>query len=222
MAAALRIETVGRKNKSLKKTILTQLEDENLPLSAQTTVVIARLCRFLGLTASSPLPHLEHVVSDVLQGWKLSIEPRSSAEWSQLASLWAHKLCGRDTLPSLDRQMALQMCFLQGVKAGLGDFNFMLEPNLINRMHRKSKAVGLESPTRVVLNAMANATAALLDYEKQVDQRYAEAANTRLLPGIEEYFQLGSDVPSLSTRASRMLRAGDEDEIMFDDDAFGL
>ncbi|KAK3674830.1 hypothetical protein LTR78_005174 [Recurvomyces mirabilis] len=222
MAAALRIETVGRKHKSLKKTILTQLEDEHVPLSAQTTVVIARLCRFLGLTASSPLPHLEHIVSDVLQGWKLSVQPMSSAEWSQLASLWAHKFCGRQTLPSLERQMTLQMCFLQSVKAGLGDFNVMLEPNLINRMHRKSKAVGLESPTRVVLDAMANATTALLDYEKQVDQRYAEAASTRLLPGIEEYFQLGSDVPSPSSRASRMLRVGEEDQIMFDDDAFGL
>ncbi|KAK5109071.1 hypothetical protein LTR62_007527 [Meristemomyces frigidus] len=220
MAAALSLDIVGKEGSNLKKTVLIELELRGIALSERTTVILAEICHFVGLTATSSLQHLEHIVSDIVQGWRLAIQPSTSAEWAMLASTFTLKLCNQDR-SSLDRQMALQMCYLSGVKAGLGEFNFMLQPKLIAKMKRKSIIVGLESPTQIVLEAIANATSSVLDYDKEQNKRYAEAESRILLPDVEDHFRLDSDVSSPSTGRSRGLSMPEDDEIMYDDDVLG-
>jgi len=48
---------------ALKTTTVSRLEEAGIALSAGTVTAIARLCKFVGLTARSPLKQLEHFVS---------------------------------------------------------------------------------------------------------------------------------------------------------------
>ena len=76
-------------------------------------------------------------VSDVVQGWKFAIEPKTSTEWAALATTWTHILCGPSTMPSLERQLQLRAAFLYAVKAGMGDFNMFHDAALVRRVcHR--------------------------------------------------------------------------------------
>ncbi|KAK5697420.1 hypothetical protein LTR97_007558 [Elasticomyces elasticus] len=221
LAAALRIETISRKNASLKTTILSRLQDHQISLDQDTVPVVARLCRLIGLTAASPLKQLEHLIGDVIQGWKLNVEALSSSEWASYATRWSHALCGRSTVPTLERELQLRLTFLHGVKAGIGEFNMLHNPTLIAKMQRKAIRLGLESPTKIILESVANATKAVLVCEQDQEVRYHAAANaTRLLPGIDEYFQLESDVGHAGPSGS----GSDDDEqlIMYDDDRLGL
>ncbi|KAK1068380.1 hypothetical protein LTR74_005669 [Friedmanniomyces endolithicus] len=59
-AAMLRVETVGKHMAALKTTTVSQLQEAGIALTAETVTVIARLCKFVGLTGRSPLKQLEH------------------------------------------------------------------------------------------------------------------------------------------------------------------
>ena len=62
-AAMLRVDTVGRNLAALKTTTVARLEEAGIALTPETVTVIARLCKFVGLTARSPLKQLEHLVN---------------------------------------------------------------------------------------------------------------------------------------------------------------
>ncbi len=59
----LRVETVGKHMAALKTTTVSRLQEAGIVLTAETVTVIARLCKFVGLTARSPLKQLEHLVN---------------------------------------------------------------------------------------------------------------------------------------------------------------
>ncbi|TKA35981.1 hypothetical protein B0A54_12205 [Friedmanniomyces endolithicus] len=262
-AAMLRVETVGKTMAALKTTTVSRLEEAGIALSAGTVTAIARLCKFVGLTARSPLKQLEHFVStppppslpasfpfptrsiqllgftdrthpttkvsDIIQGWRLQISPLSPPEWTSLSNTFSHVLCGRSTFPSLERALQLQMTFLHAVRAGLGEFNMMFDPILIRRVTR---FVGLGDPREVVMVSVAGATAAVGEYEREQEARYAEAVGARrLLAGSRaERLVLESDVESPDGAGSDVVAVdgaggvdseGDE-EIVYDEDMVGL
>ncbi|TKA82972.1 hypothetical protein B0A55_01553 [Friedmanniomyces simplex] len=167
-------------------------------------------------------------VSDVIQGWKLTIPPLSSAEWASHATIWCHVLCGRATVPCLERELQLKMTFLHAVRAGLGEFNMLHSPVLIKRMRRKAHRVGLASPTSIIMDSVALATAAVLAYEREQEVRYEKASEAmRMLPaGVgDRRILLESDVESPCGGASGVGLGSedeDEDEIVYDDDTVGL
>ncbi|KAK0827134.1 hypothetical protein LTR73_005917 [Friedmanniomyces endolithicus] len=231
-AAMLRVETVGKTMAALKTTTVSRLEEAGIALSAGTVTAIARLCKFVGLTARSPLKQLEHFVSDIIQGWRLQISPLSPPEWTSLSNTFSHVLCGRSTFPSLERALQLQMTFLHAVRAGLGEFNMMFDPILIRRMQKKARFVGLGDPREVVMVSVAGATAAVGEYEREQEARYAEAVGARrLLAGsraerlvlesdVESPDGAGSDVDAVNG-AGGVDSEGDE-EIVYDEDMVGL
>ena len=73
-------------------------------------------------------------MTDIIQGWRLLISPLSPSEWTSLANTFTHVLCGRSSVPTLERNLQLQMAFLHAVRAGLGEFNMMFDPVLITRV----------------------------------------------------------------------------------------
>jgi len=103
----------------LRKTILPQLADanRNVRITPSLASEVASLCRCLGLNGSSNLRSLEHVVSDFVQGWKITVPRKTSQEWAECAYTFAHQLRGTDTSPSSRRGLELQMAFLVGVRA---------------------------------------------------------------------------------------------------------
>ncbi|KAK3617377.1 hypothetical protein LTR56_025321 [Elasticomyces elasticus] len=218
----MRMEIIAGRT-DLKTKIMSALTEDRIKLNTNIAVAIAQLCRIFGLSGSSALDHLEHVVSDVIQGWRVAIEHMSSAEWAHLAATWMHSLCGRSTVPSPEREQQLKMTWLHGVKAGMGDFNTFRDGKLIKQMHRKAQDVGLDSPTQIVLEAMANATRAILELEQKQNSRYELASQaTAFLPAIEEDFLLESDVVGPVAGLSSSSDEDEHDEIMYDDDRLGL
>ncbi|KAK1086126.1 hypothetical protein LTR33_001721 [Friedmanniomyces endolithicus] len=231
-AAMLRVDTVGRNLAALKTTTVARLEEAGIALTPETVTVIARLCKFVGLTARSPLKQLEHLVTDIIQGWRLLISPLSPAEWTSLANTFTHVLCGRSSVPTLERNLQLQMAFLHAVKGGLGEFNMMFDPILIRRMQKKACIVGLEDPRGIVMASVASAAAAVGEYEREQEARYTEAIGARRLLASEtaERLVLESDVESSSgadLNGDAVDRADevdgeDDEEIMYDEDMVGL
>ncbi|KAK1811892.1 hypothetical protein LTR12_013735 [Friedmanniomyces endolithicus] len=231
-AAMLRVETVGKHMAALKTTTVSRLQEAGIVLTAETVTVIARLCKFVGLTGRSPLKQLEHLVTDIIQGWRLLISPLSPTEWTSLANTFTHVLCGRSSVPNLEWNLQLQMTFLHAVRAGLGGFNMMFDPILIRRMQKKAVLVGLGDPRAIVMASVASATAAVGEYEREQEARYAEAMRARrlLAGGTAERLVLKSDVESSSgadLNGDAVDRAGgvdseDDEEIMYDEDMVGL
>ncbi|KAK1814401.1 hypothetical protein LTR12_011221 [Friedmanniomyces endolithicus] len=199
-AAMLRVETVGKHMAALKTTTVSRLEEAGIALTPETVTVIARLCKFVGLTARSPLKQLEHFTS--------------------LANTFSHVLCGRSTFPSLERALQLQMTFLHAVRAGLAEFNMLFDPILIRRMHRKALFVGLEDPRGIVIASVASATAAVGEYEREQEARYAEALGAKRLDagGKRGRWVLESDVESPDGAGED----SEDEEIMYDEDVVGL
>lgn len=149
IATALRPETVAKENVS-RKNGLADLASDNVALTSDMIRAIAQLCRLSGLSETSSLKHLEHLVcisphcfsylvltrqqvSDIIQGWRLHIEPQTSTEWASQATTWFRALCGHSAV-SLELEIQLKMTFLHAVQAGLGDFNMLHDSRLIIRV----------------------------------------------------------------------------------------
>ncbi|KAK1066502.1 hypothetical protein LTR33_011576 [Friedmanniomyces endolithicus] len=219
-AAMLRVETVGKHMAALKTTTVSRLQEAGIVLTAETVTVIARLCKFVGLTARSPLKQLEHLVTDIIQGWRLLISPLSPSEWTSLANTFTHVLCGRSSVPTLERNLQLQMAFLHAVRAGLGEFNMMFDPVLITRMQKKALLVGLGDPRGILMASVASATAAVGEYEREQEMRYEEALGAKRLDagGKRGRLVLESDVESPDGAGED----SEDEEIMYDEDMVGL
>ena len=93
-------------------------------------------------------------------------------------------------------------------------------------MQKKATRVGLDQPTRIILDSVANATKAALDFERQQDRRYAAAPTvTRLLPNTAAgHAILASDVdgPLAGLSLGNLSAEDADDEILYDDDLLGL
>ncbi|KAF2771028.1 hypothetical protein EJ03DRAFT_359314 [Teratosphaeria nubilosa] len=218
LGAILRLEILHER-KSLKKNILARLESGKNELTARNVMAIARLCRFMGL-ATAGMRYLQHVLSDVIQGWRLKVQPLTNSEWDDLSVYWVHGLCGRANVPTFQRQQELRMCFLFAVKEGLGDFNMLHAPKTVRSMQARSMAVGLESPVKIWEESSRSATAIVHEYEREEQARYTNAMEV-LLPGIEQSARAASNLvaPDEETQTPDV---DDEDivgdEIMFDAD----
>ncbi|KAK3072751.1 hypothetical protein LTR53_006244 [Teratosphaeriaceae sp. CCFEE 6253] len=219
---AIQLETITMRG-DLKTKIRPLLRAAEVRLDAEIAVAIAKLCRVLGLGGSSCLAHLEHVVSDVIQGWCICVEPMSAAKWAETAAVFAQALCSRNAAPTLARGQQLQSAWLYGVKAGLGEFNVFRTPRAVRAMESSAEAVGLESPTRIMLDALKTARSAILSIGHDQDIRYEEARTvTRRRPASRAQLQVEKDVRGHDTNLlSGTDEASDEDSIRYDDDLMG-
>ncbi|KAH9822910.1 hypothetical protein Tdes44962_MAKER00738 [Teratosphaeria destructans] len=220
LGAILRLEILHER-RDLKKNILARLESGQNELTAQNVMAIARLCRFMGL-ATEGTRYLQHVLSDVIQGWRLKVQPLTNSQWDDLSVYWVHGLCAR-TVPSFQRQQELRMCFLFAVKEGLGDFNMLHTPKTVRSMQDRGRFVGLESPAKIWEESLRSATDIVHGYEREERARVTNALE-RLLPGIKRSARVASNLVALD---EEMQSVDDEDsvdedcvgdEIMFDAD----
>ncbi|KAK3071739.1 hypothetical protein LTR53_008101 [Teratosphaeriaceae sp. CCFEE 6253] len=223
----LRLDTIVMPM-DLETKVRPLLRQADIPLDNETAVAIAKVCRVLGLTGSSCLDHLAHVVSDVVQGWCMTVKLKSAEEWASTAAVWVKTLCGRSTLPTLERDLQLRMTWLNGVKAAMGPSNSFRsdsDPESVRKLERNARAVGLESPARILLDPIAKATAAVLSLQQEVDAHYGGArTSTRLLPAATVPNRMERDVNSGhgANRASKSDATTDDDDIMYDEDVVGL
>jgi len=99
-------------------------------------------------------------------------------------------------------------------------------------MQKKARFVGLGDPRGIVMASVTSATAAVLEYEREQEARYAEAVGARrLLAGSRaERLVLESDVESPDGACSDVdavngaggVDSEGDEEIVYDEDMVGL
>jgi hypothetical protein len=87
-------------------------------------------------------------------------------------------------------------------------------------METRAAAIGLASPVKIILDAMATATSAVLRYEKESSAKLetAKANAPKLLTSTRPDFRLRSNVASPLAGPSTAAVGDDEGEIVYDDD----
>ena len=62
VAEVLRPEIIASERRSLKTTVVVELQEGDVSLTPRTVTALAHFCRFAGLNGRSALKHLEHLV----------------------------------------------------------------------------------------------------------------------------------------------------------------
>ena len=101
----------------------------------------------------------------------------------------------------------------------MGDWNCYHSLRTIERQDVKAESVGLGTPTKIVLNSFANATSAVLSYEREQNKtRAMTMAAVQALAHVQRRFLLTSDMHTPSSGPSAAEASSDEDEIMYNDE----
>lgn len=130
-------------------------KNQAIGINSDTIIGIAEIAKFLGLDHGSTLGHIAGVVSDIVQGWALVIDPRSSSDLEVQAATFAdHMHTGERPCAAKDLQMA-KLAFLEGLKWGNArDRNPRFNVVTANRVEKRATKVGLGSPVKVLYNEL--------------------------------------------------------------------
>ena len=156
-----------------------EFKDRELLLLAPGIIeAMATLCHTLGLTIASSTDNLRHVVSDVVQGWKLRTTRKTDVEWSDAATRFATAFCiaVSVSLPTHNEQEKLRSSFLYGVQMGLGDRNVLHNGDRVRVMLFRARQIGLEDPGRIVVRALQNVLQGVMAYNDKQLARYSASS----------------------------------------------
>lgn len=144
----VRLNELGAVGKGYATTILPAFKAQKLALTSDTIKAIARLIKFFGLRTTTPVQQLSHAVSDIVQGWGLSLAYSSPESWQKTAEIFASAMFESRSsgLPSIRELNNVSYAWLDGVRWGCGDFNARHSPRKAKTMiYRATKNLGIES-----------------------------------------------------------------------------
>ena len=157
--------------------IYAEMKAQAFALDTDSTIALAKFVRFLGFGMESAVEHVAHVVSDVLQGWGITVTPRSHTEWAQAANIFAVALCS--TVPGSSSTLyCIKLAFLDGVRWSQGDSNTRHSPEKMRAMLRRAKAINLEDPAKILTNELDAAKLRIILYDKK-QQRLLQTGPTQ-------------------------------------------
>ncbi|KAK5136207.1 hypothetical protein LTR08_003814 [Meristemomyces frigidus] len=222
----LRLNILSMKG-DYRKTIRPTLHADNITLTPAVITAVARTAKAFGLGtdstrywSDSATEQLSQVVADLVQGLHFRIDVLSPQEWQTVAAIFAHVLCRR-SVPAASFQQTenIKLGFLAGIQWSLGQFNARHSVQLIAGMQRRAKAVGLESPARILSDELDAAKLHLVSYERRQERLlsgYNSAALSLEEPATPTQARKGNSrwraVASSSRRTARVLVYEDANE----------
>ncbi|KAK3705062.1 hypothetical protein LTR37_013429 [Vermiconidia calcicola] len=127
-----------------RKVILPLFKSANVRIDPVTTTAIAKLAMFFGLSSTSSVDELSHLVSDVTKGFGLCVRKQTREHWRQLSATFAHVFIRNSVLPiDIRDQVKLREAFVIGVAEGLGEFNVRHNAERMQKMLKLAERLGL-------------------------------------------------------------------------------
>lgn len=166
-------------------------------------------------------------VSDVVEGWSVSVERREEAEWYKLSTAFARHVCKRTIPPvSLIKDVEMvKLAFLKGIEWGCGKVNATHSTALIAHKNQKAAAVGLADPRKIIVNELDAAKLLVMAHQKTEDRRLQKYHQQgQLLPATiadDEEFdddQEDNDIDTDMEDEPTTPMQVDDDEILYDDE----
>lgn len=134
--------------------ILSELRARNVQLNSAIISGMARLAALLGLGLSDT-DKLSNIVSDIIQGWAIQLQPLTSPEWAKYATTFAIQLCqstGGEL--SLHHQEA-KLGFLDGVRWGSSKhWNTRHSAERMRLMQKQARMIGVDDPVKILTDEL--------------------------------------------------------------------
>lgn len=201
------------KNMTALRTLSQTLQAQNLKLDMQSVPAIAALVCFFTLESSGKTEHIMHIVSDVIQGWSLTVLYHSPQQWLALADSFASAMLNPPLRVGwLKDYQSIKMAFLDGVRWSQGDVNARHKLERMQTMLTRARKIGLEDPGKIVRDELDAAKFNVMTYDRK-QQRLLQGrhAGHRVLAA-------GEDEDDIPPTAPRSKRRRFEDSIVYDTD----
>ncbi|CAK4035002.1 Hypothetical predicted protein [Lecanosticta acicola] len=219
-ALALQLLT---KHMAFQTSLLPTLRRREIGMTVPIVRGIASLIDFMGCR---DMDQISHVVADIVQGWAIQLEWRSTTEWAQLASVFAESLPGS----SGQQAQPARLGFLDGLRWGCSKhFNTGHSASRVRKMQKQARKVGLEDPMKILLDELdaAKIRVRLLGAEQArviQDSETRTRRQQRVVMGhaVDEYeAEDDDDEDTIQVRRPRHDHVGEEDDEL-DDDVFEM
>ncbi|KAK4912392.1 hypothetical protein LTR49_019109 [Elasticomyces elasticus] len=141
---------VLRQSGDYRKVLRPVLSGSKIALTPAMLSAMAKLMRTLLSAAEPSEDHISHLVLDIIQGWGLLIEVKTtSEEWQQLSAYFAQVFC-KGGFPDMRRQQVVRAAFLNGVRWACGPFNARFTAEGLRMAERKAAKAGLSDPMAIL------------------------------------------------------------------------
>ena len=137
-------------------------------LDSETLNAIAKLVKVTGINAASDIDAVSQMVADIARGFCVQLECWPPDDWREAAARFQHALTRHShngRFPSLRQCQRLQLAFLEGIRASLGDANAKASREGIQAMARKAASIGLSSPAAIVIEELEGARLQIARYQ---------------------------------------------------------
>ncbi|THZ69908.1 hypothetical protein D6C85_06345 [Aureobasidium pullulans] len=141
VAAMFRINEM-RERRS-KKRLQQRFKDDDLRLSLSMVEGLAQLMLYFGINTLSPGAVIARLTSEIIRGFGINLQTKIPKRWEMLAGAFGYALSDDGTLVDEHYLSVVEQAFISGVRTGIGELNWHLDPEKQARMMRKSVQLGL-------------------------------------------------------------------------------
>ncbi|THZ12043.1 hypothetical protein D6C91_08793 [Aureobasidium pullulans] len=141
VAAMFRINEM-RERRS-KKRLQQRFKDDDLRLSLSMIEGLAQLMLYFGINTLSPGAVIARLTSEIIRGFGINLQTKIPKRWEMLAGAFGYALSDDGTLVDEHYLSVVEQAFISGVRTGIGELNWHLDPEKQARMMRKSVQLGL-------------------------------------------------------------------------------
>lgn len=143
MASVFRIDEM--KTRKGNTNILQNFGKDKLDLTLATIEGIARLMPQFGISVTSPAPVIARLISEIVRSFKIVLPNTTPTQWEILGGAFAFALShyGEKTHVAESYLVQAKEAFLSGVRTGLGEMNWHLDPAKQAKMIKKGLSLGL-------------------------------------------------------------------------------
>ncbi|THV74248.1 hypothetical protein D6D27_09433 [Aureobasidium pullulans] len=115
----------------------------DLRLSLSMIEGLAQLMLYFGINALAPGGVIASLTSEIIRGFGINLQTKIPKRWEMLAGAFGYALSDDGTLVDEHHLSVVEQAFISGVRTGIGELNWHLDPEKQARMMRKSVQLGL-------------------------------------------------------------------------------
>lgn len=130
-----------------KTSVIQILKQSTNALDAASVSALAVLVRFFGLTHTSSLAQISHILGDLIRGLGIKVTSKDAKAWQSLARAFDHEL---GLAPSAEARAMTKLAFLEGICSSFTDWIYGNRVQEEQAMLRRGVKVGLAKPADVV------------------------------------------------------------------------
>lgn len=116
VGTVMRLEQLSQHRTGYHSKILPAFRAQNVTLEAGSFVVIAQVCKALGLDISM-IEAVGSVVTDVIKGYGLVLENKTARQWLRIANVFCQEISRNSNVATLAEMAGIKYAFLDGKRS---------------------------------------------------------------------------------------------------------